>query len=191
MMGTMSYPNDPKPWEVLDSKYLSRKPWLTVRQDHVRLPSGSEMAEYFVLEYPDWVNVIAITTDDKMVLIRQYRHGARKVHFELPAGVTEGVDGNYETSARRELLEETGYGGGQWQHWMTVSANPSTNSNRSHTYLARDVIRLQEQKLESTEDVTVHLLPLDKVRKQVLGDGFLQAMNIAPLLKFFLLEAGV
>ena len=136
MMGTMSYPNDPKPWEVLDSKYLSRKPWLTVRQDHVRLPSGSEMAEYFVLGVP------RLGQCDR-------DHDGRQNGADPPVSArgSEGAfrttrrrDGrrgcNYETSARRELLEETGYGGGQWQHWMTVSANPSTNSNRSHTYLA-------------------------------------------------------
>src|SRR5450432_702626 len=115
--------SDPKMWDVLSSKYLSSKPWLTLRQDQVRLPAGNVIEEYFVLEYPAWVNVIAITLDDRFVLVRQYRHGLGTVHYELTAGVCDAKDGNPEVSARRELLEETGYGGGNWIAFMILSAN--------------------------------------------------------------------
>ena len=64
-----------KKWELLGSEYLIRRPWLTARQDHVRLPSGVEMKEYYVLEYPEWVNVLAITKDGKFLMEKQYRHG--------------------------------------------------------------------------------------------------------------------
>jgi len=157
-IGTMH--NDPKPWETLSSTYLSRKPWLTVRQDHVRLPGGSEIDEYFVLEYPDWVNVIAVTPEQDLVLIRQYRYAARMVHYELPAGVTEGKDGGLQASARRELLEETGFGGGQWEHWMTLSANNRANGGGEFS-LPPDVTSLQPAKpgtykLRSSGEVVVN-----------------------------------
>lgn len=67
--------NDDKKWQILASEYLFRRPWLTVRRDHVRLPNGAEIPEYYVLEYPDWINVIAITRDGRFLLERQYRHG--------------------------------------------------------------------------------------------------------------------
>ena len=98
-------------WKVLSSEYLIRKPWLTARCDRLELPDGRIMPEYYVLEYPDWVNVIAITKDGKFVMERQYRHALRVEEFELPCGVMEKGESPLE-AAKRELLEGTGYGGG-------------------------------------------------------------------------------
>ena len=96
-------------WQVTDSEYLFRRPWLTVRRDRLRLPNGNEIPEYYVLEYPDWVNVLAVTTDQKFVFVRQYRHGLGLTAFELCAGVCEKEDSSPLESAQRELWEETGY----------------------------------------------------------------------------------
>ena len=94
--------------KVLSSKYLFRKPWLTVRSECLEMPNGKIVPEYFVHEYPEWVNVIAVTNDRKIVMIRQYRHALGRISFEIPAGVCENNDISLEESARRELLEETG-----------------------------------------------------------------------------------
>src|SRR4028118_1264956 len=95
------FPNDPQPWQVLSRTYLfKRPPWLTLRQDHVRLPSGQEIPEYWISEYPPWVNVVAVTSDQKLVLIRQYRPGIAAVHFELPAGVGGEAGGSSTAAAR-------------------------------------------------------------------------------------------
>ena len=99
-------------WKVLSSEYLIRKPWLTARCDRLELPDGRIMPEYYVLEYPDWVNVIAITKDGKFVMERQYRHALGVEAYELPCGVMENGETPLE-AAKRELLEETGYGGGK------------------------------------------------------------------------------
>ena len=69
---------DDRKWEIIESEYLIRRPWLTARRDRVKLPTGVEIPEYYILEYPDWVNVIAITKEGKFVLVRQYRHGKKK-----------------------------------------------------------------------------------------------------------------
>lgn len=108
-------------WDVLHSEYIIRRRWLTARRDKVRLPDGRVNDEYYVLEYPDWVNVIAITPDDRFVLVRQYRHGLGRTSFELCAGVCEKGE-TPEESARRELFEETGYTGGEWHELMQLSA---------------------------------------------------------------------
>ena len=76
-----------KTWKVLDSEYLIKRPWLTARRDHLLLPDGREIPEYYVLEYPDWVNVIAITKDGHFVMERQYRHALGCTCYELPCGV--------------------------------------------------------------------------------------------------------
>ena len=78
-----------KKWKVLGSEYLFRRPWLTVRRDRVELPNGTVHPEYYVLEYPTWVNVIAITEEGQFVMVRQYRHGLGEVSTELCAGVAE------------------------------------------------------------------------------------------------------
>lgn len=76
-------------WEIIGSDYLLKTKWLTVRKDHVRMPSGQEMDDYYVLEYPDWINVIAITKEGKFVIERQYRHGTQSIDYELCAGTIE------------------------------------------------------------------------------------------------------
>ena len=76
-------------WEVLNKTYLLKEKWLTVRRDHVRMPSGVEMDDYYVLEYPTWINVLAITKDGRFVLEKQYRHGTQSIDYELCAGTCE------------------------------------------------------------------------------------------------------
>lgn len=178
--------NDRK-WEILSTEYLIRRPWLTARRDHVKLPTGVENPEFYVLEYPDWVNVIAITKEGEFVMIRQYRHGLGETRYELCAGVSEEGEDPVE-SARRELYEETGYGGGEWQPWMTISANPSTTNNLTHCFLATGVERLSEQHLEETEDITVHLLTEAEVKALLVNDEIRQSLMAAPLWKYFALK---
>ena len=92
-----------QPWKVLQSEYLFKEPWFTVRRDKVELPNGSLIPSYYVLEYPAWVCVIGITREGKLLMERQYRHGLGRVGYELCAGVVEDSDPSYLEAARREL----------------------------------------------------------------------------------------
>lgn len=171
-------------WKVLESTYLHRKPWLTVRSERVELPNGNQIPEYFVFEYPDWINVIAITKDKKFVFVSQYRHGLGETSYELCAGVCEKEDGSPLVSAQRELLEETGFGGGNWSEYMTISANPGTHTNLTHCFLATDVEPVAPQQLEDTEDLAVHILTLENVLELLKTDQIKQAIHAAPLWKY-------
>ena len=104
-----------KKWRTVESEYLIQRPWLTARRDKVELPDGRVHPEYYVLEYPDWVNVIAITEDKQFVMVEQYRHGLEDVFTELVAGVIEKDEAPL-AAAQRELLEETGFAGGWKSH---------------------------------------------------------------------------
>ena len=171
-------------WETISSEYLFRRPWLTVRHDQVRLPDGRINPEFYVLEYPDWVNVIAITEDGRFVMERQFRQGLGKTCFEIPAGVMEKGETALE-AARRELMEETGYGEGTWEEIMTVSGNCSTTSNLTHCFVAKGVRKVSGQHLDSTEDLCVYLLTLEQVRELLRSDKIRQSLMAAPLWKYF------
>ena len=176
--------NEDGRWETISSEYLFRRPWLTVRHDKVRLPDGRINPDFYVLEYPDWVNIIAITADGEFVMERQYRHGLDKTCYELAAGVVEDGETPLE-AARRELEEETGYGGGEWKELMLISGNPSTTSNLTHCFLAVGVEKVSAQHLDSTEDLSVCLLALDQVRQLLVSDKIRQSLMAAPLWKYF------
>lgn len=169
-----------KKWTTLESRYVIERPWLTARVDKVLLPDGRVNPEHYVLEYPAWVNVLAITTDGEYVFIRQYRHAFDEVLTELCAGVVEEGETPLE-AARRELLEETGYGGGEWSQTMTIGQNPSICDNLTYCFTALGVERLGEQNLDAGEDIEVILLSHDEVRSMLERDEMKQALMAAPL----------
>lgn len=174
-------------WKILESRYLIRRPWLTARVDKVELPNGVVHPEYYVLEYPTWVNIIAITTDGRFVMVEQYRHGLGDVFTELVAGVAEKGEEPLQ-AARRELLEETGYGGGEWQLYTVLSANPGSMNNLTYTFLATGVEPMSEQHLDATEDIAVRLLTADEVKAMLLSNEMKQSLMAAPLWKYFALN---
>lgn len=175
-------------WQILSSTYIVREPWCTVRADHVRLPNNVEIPQYYILEYPNWVNVIAITKDGKFVMVRQYRHGIQKRCYELPAGVCDPTDAAPIDSAKRALLEETGYGNGIWKELCITSANPGTHNNFCYCYLATDVEEVDKLHLEPTEDLEPVLLTLEEVKELLLNDEIKQAMHSSPLWMYMALQ---
>lgn len=174
-------------WKILESRYLIRRPWLTARVDKVELPNGVVHSEYYVLEYPTWVNIIAVTTDGRFVMVEQYRHGLGDVFTELVAGVAEKGEEPLQ-AARRELLEETGFGGGEWQLYTVLSANPGSMNNLTYTFLATGVEKISAQHLDETEDIAVRLLTADEVKAMLLSDEMKQSLMAAPLWKYFALN---
>ncbi len=173
-----------KHWKILKSDYYVRRPWMTCRRDCVEYPDGRINDEYWVLEYPEWVNVVAITKEGKMVMERQYRHGAGLTCYELPCGVVEEGEHPLD-AAKRELQEETGFGGGEWSKLMELCPNPGSQNNKSHSYLAIGVEKVSEQKLDSTEDLEVYELDPEYVKSLLLDNQIIQALMAGPLYKYF------
>ncbi len=173
---------DNRKWKILSSEYLVRRPWLTVRRDKVELPDGRVNPEFYVLEYPAWVNVIAITDDGRIIMERQYRHALGETSFEIPAGVAEEGETPLE-AAQRELEEETGYVGGEWTQIVEISANPGLMDNLTHCFLAKGVKPEGKRHLDDTEDLEVVLMERDEVVRLLQTDQLRQALMIAPLYK--------
>lgn len=171
-------------WEILDSSYPFICPWLKVRKDVVRLPNGVVVPDFYVAEASDWVNVIAITTDGKFIIEEQYRHGIQKVCFELCAGMVDEGESPME-AAKRELLEETGYLGGNWTVFGISVPNASGSTTKCYHFLATNVERIQEPNQEKTEDIQIHLL-IEQELKQIMLDGRIaEAVMLAPLWRYF------
>lgn len=171
-------------WKTLKSEYLFKRPWLTARRDTCQLPDGRINDEYYVLEYPTWVHVLALTKEGDMVIIRQYRHGLGRTCFEIVAGcVEEGEDPL--VAAQRELLEETGYSGGEWSEVMQFTCNASAMNNITHSYLAVGVEKTAGQHLDPTEDIEIYTFSQEKVKEMLVNGEFMQASMLAALYKFF------
>lgn len=149
----------------------------------VKLPNGIVVPDFYVSELPDWVNVVAITTDGKFIIEEQYRHGIQKVCFELPAGeVEQGEDPLI--AAQRELKEETGYTGGEWKAFGTSVPNASGCSNTCHSFLAIGVERTTEPKQEPTEDIKIHLVTKEEIKEMLLDGLISEGVMQAPLWRY-------
>jgi 8-oxo-dGTP pyrophosphatase MutT (NUDIX family) len=168
-------------WDVLKSKYIVRDEWLTLRADRCQTPNGRLVEPYYVFEFPEWVTIVAITNNEEVALVRQYRHGIRKTLLELPCGVVTEDDASPIQAARRELLEEVGYISNGFIETGRISANPANHTNLTHCFLATEATRAATPQLDDTEGIDVVLTPLKKVFESIEKGDILQALHISSL----------
>ena len=172
-----------KEWELIESEYSFQCPWLKVRKDKVRVSKGIVINDYYVVEASDWVNVIAITEDGRILMEKQYRQGIRKICYELPAGMVEQDEEPLE-AAKRELAEETGYVGGDWHPFGRYAPNASGMNNVCYTFVTYGVKLLAPLHREITEDIRILLMTEDKVRYLLETNEIIEAVMAAPLWKY-------
>lgn len=163
-------------WKVLASEYLHKEPWLTIRKERCELPNGTIMPAYYIIEYPMWASVFALTKDDKAVFVKQYRHGLGVESIELPGGVVDAGE-TPEQGIKREVLEETGYVFESYEYLGKVSPNPATSNNYMHMFLARGGEKVAAQSLDETEDVDVVFYTLDEVRQLLKENKIVQSLH--------------
>lgn len=183
-------------WRVLEQTELFKSGFLRVRTEKCELPDGRIMPRYYVMEFPDWVNVVAVTTEGMALVVDQYRHAAGEMYLEIPGGSTDPrLKEDPRVAAERELLEETGYRAGRWLAVGWHSPNPAIQANRLHTYIALDCVKVQEPQLDPYEDLTVRLMPIKDLyeradRGEVTHSLILSSLALARLhlRKFFLID---
>lgn len=167
-------------WKTLSSKYLVREKWATLRVDTCDLRNGQIKDDYYVLEYPNWVNAIALTQDNKILLVTQYRHAGDIISLEVPGGVMDG-DESPEYAIRRELLEETGYVFDSAELIATLYPNPATANNVTYTYLLKGGVKTQEQHLDEHEILNVETYSIAEVEQLLSENKIDQALHAAAL----------
>ncbi len=175
----------PKPWPLVSSRLDRSYRIFDLRMDRSLSPRTGEEHDFIVLESSPWVNVIALTDREEVVLIRQYRHGIQAVTLEIPGGLVEDGDGPL-AAAKRELLEETGYRSEEWIDLGYVHPNPAIQNNRCHTFLALGAKPVGAQSLDDKEDIAVILKPLADIPSLIQEGAITHSLVICAFWRFFM-----
>jgi len=175
-----------KPWQPVRSTMPQSFRVFSIRTDTAVSPRTGMEHDFYIIESRDWVNIIPVTPDQQVVMIRQYRHGSREVTLEIPGGLVERGDTPQE-AASRELLEETGYQSKEWMKIGEVNPNPALFNNRCYTYLALNVKRVKDPSLDQTEDIEVVFLPLSDI-PEFIRKGIIDHAIVISAFSFYFLH---
>ncbi len=174
-----------KPWPKIRTRSNQSYRVFSVRTDIVRSPRTNLEHHFYIIESNDWVNIIPLTDDDQVVMVKQFRHGSRKVTLEIPGGLVDAGD-TPKKAAARELLEETGYQAKRWLRIGCVNPNPALFQNRCFTYLAQSLQKVADLKPDQTEDIEVVHVPLSEIPKFIRNGKIDHAIVISAFTHYFL-----
>lgn len=180
---------DPKPWECLQSEPGPDLIICRARFDEMRNPRTGQAMRRTVLETPDWVNVVALTPDRELVVVRQFRFGPRLITTEIPGGVVDPGEFHGD-AAKRELREETGYTSKRWTALGSVEPNPAFHDNTCFHWLAEDAELTDEMEQDPGEDIRVGLLSEAAARDEIASGRMRHSLVIAALARVLDLRPG-
>ena len=168
-------------WKIIKSQMVFENQWCQVRQDEVELPNGQVIDDFFVNVRQDFVVVLAVTQQQEIIFVRQYRHGVSQILLELPAGYPNTQNEDKLTAARRELAEETGYIASEFIQLGKLYDNPVKDTNAMHLFIAPNAKLSASQQLDITEDIEVVLVPGEEVVGKILAGEICVSGTIAAL----------
>jgi len=171
-----------KHWRVLSSRNVVKDRWMSLRADRCRTRRDAELDPYYVIESEDFVHAVVVDDEDRIVLVRQYRHGAREMSLELPGGVMDQNDGSILAAAARELIEETGFEADNLELVATLSPDPARFENRVHFVFGSGAHRTCAPSCDPTEDIEVEVIPFREALHRALTGGMAHSAHIAGLL---------
>jgi 8-oxo-dGTP pyrophosphatase MutT (NUDIX family) len=180
-----------EPWKKISSRPLGDFRIFTVRGDKKISPRTNKEHEFFVIESVNWVNVIAVTQDQQLVMIEQFRHGSNTVELEVPGGMIDARDASPEASGERELREETGYAGKGARIIGSVWANPAIMSNTCYTVLVEDCQCAHPLEWDHAEDLMTRLVPIADVPGLIASGKIRHPLVIVACYHFELMRRGV
>jgi 8-oxo-dGTP pyrophosphatase MutT (NUDIX family) len=173
-----------KPWEVIRSEEGPNLVLFQTRYDWVKNPRNAKSMKAVILESSDWVNVVAVTPEKKVVVVRQYRFGVGKTTMEIPAGIID-VGETPEQAVIRELKEETGYISVNWKYLGWVETNPAFLNNLCHQYLALDVVKTSSPELDDGEEISVTELSMEEIRYEIEQGSMRNSLSVLALSRVF------
>ena len=179
-----------KPWQKLSSKPLGDYRIFSVRSDEKISPRTGEKHDFYIIDCVDWVNVLAVTPDDQLVMVEQYRHGSNTVELEIPGGIMDASETSPVETAVRELREETGYEGEKARLLGNVFANPAIMSNTCHTVLVENCALRHAVDFDSGEDLITRLVPVAEIPQQVAAGKIRHPLVVVALYYFDLWRRG-
>ncbi len=171
-------------WKKVASKRGPKLPLFDVRYDQLRHPESDALFTRLVFESADWVNVVARTKDGLLVMVEQYRFGIEDLTLEPVGGLVDEGEEPIE-AAKRELLEEAGFGGGEWRSLGHVQANPAIQNNLCHLWFADGVEKVGDQQPDSGEAIRIHLMTLEEVKLATTDGRFLHPLGQATFARVF------
>jgi len=166
-------------WTVEEEHIYQAFKIFTVKRSRRVNPRTQKPFDFFLMEGLSWVNVIPLTPQNEVVLVRQYRHGAEDYTLEIPGGCIEVDEPDPAVAALRELKEETGYHSREIELLGVVHPNPAMMSMKLHTYVARNCLSVGLQALDPGEDIEVIVKPLPEVLELVRHGGITHALVVA------------
>lgn len=178
----------PERWTILSSNLDKSYRVFNLRTDHARSPRTGRSHDFFVMESSSWVNIIPLTPNGDVVMVRQYRHGTREITLEIPGGLVEHKD-DPEAAALRELREETGYTAAAAMPLGYVHPNPAIQNNRCYTFLARDCVPAGGLQQDEKEDIEVVLVPLSDVPRLIREGVVTHSLVIAAFYRYYMEHA--
>lgn len=168
--------DDALKWKVLSSEYLIKHVYFTSRKDRCERTDGTIIEDYFVVELPTSACALAITEEEKVILLKQYRHPIGEVIYEIPGGfVDEGED--LITGMKRELMEETGYDFSSIEHLGKTVANPGLLNNYTELFLTKGGKKTGTQKLDHNEEIEIVLVSMDELIEMLLKGEIKQSLH--------------
>ena len=173
-----------RPWQTLSSKVLGKFRIFTLRSDEKVSPRTGEKHEFYVLETVDWVNVVALTSDHRLVMVEQYRHGSDTIELEIPGGMMDPTDASPEATGLRELREETGFEGTNPRLIGQVLTNPAIMSNTCYTVMFENCHRAHPVAFDHSEDLITRLVPVAELAGLVASGKIRHSLVIVALYHF-------
>jgi 8-oxo-dGTP pyrophosphatase MutT (NUDIX family) len=167
-----------KPWRLVSEKNKADLGLFKVKARRAVSPLNDLVHEFMVVKMPDWLQLLPLTQEGRVVLVKQYRHANQKVGLEAPGGLVEAGDPDPGLAALRELREETGYGGGELFHLGSYWPQPAMLANQAHFYMARDVILQGPQEQDPGEDIDVVLLWPEEMEEMIAAGKVHSAMTV-------------
>lgn len=168
-------------WKLIQSEMVLNHRWCKVRRDEIELPNGKIIDDFFVHVKPDIAFVLAITPNQEIIFVRQYRHAMDDFFIELPAGGFNSEKEGALEAALRELQEETGYVPQSITKIATLYNGPSKDTNQIHLFLGKNAVKVSEQNLDITEEIEVLLIPIDQVLDKIKNGEICVVSSIAAL----------